>query len=133
VDEEVAVARLHRVEAAGAGADDAGHPVAVLERHLEARLLDGLVGCRRREPRVAVGMQDDLVALEVLEARLGVEVLDLRADQDLQVADVETLEWPDAKLRAAAAGPEFGHGGADRRHHTHARHHDTVRYATTLH
>jgi hypothetical protein len=42
-------------------------------------------------------MQDDLVAREVLEPRLGVEIPDLRADQDLQVAQVEAIEGGDAQ------------------------------------
>ena len=92
VDEEIAVGGLQRTQAAGARADDAGRAIGVLERHLEARLLDGLVGRRGREPGVAVGVQDDLVALEVLEPRLGVEVLDLGGDQDLEVVEVEAVE-----------------------------------------
>ena len=133
VDEQVAVARLHRLQAAGARADDAGHAIAILERRLEARLLDGLVGRRRREPGVPVGVQDDLVALEVLQADLGVEVPDLGADQDLQVGQVEPVERADAELGALAAGPELGHRRADRRHHAETRHDDAVRYPGPLH
>ena len=68
--------------------------IGILERHLEARLLDGLVGGRCREPGVAVGVQDDLVALEVLQADLGIEVLDLGRDQDLEV-----FEWKARRAR----------------------------------
>ena len=133
VDEQVAVARFHGLQAAGARADDAGHAVGILERRLQTRLLDGLVRRRRREPGVAVGVQDDLVALEVLQAHFGIEVPDLRPDQDLEVGQVEPVEWADAELAAFAAGPELGHRRADRRHDANTRHDDAVRYPSPLH
>ena len=78
-------------------------------------------------------MQDDLVALEVLEAHLGVEVPDLGRDQDLEVVQVEPVERADAELGAFAAGPELGHRRADRRHDANTRHDDAVRYPGPLH
>ncbi len=66
-------------------------------------------------------MRNDLVALEMLEARLVVKVLDLRCDQDLEVLNVKTLDRSDPDLGTTAPGPEIGHGRADRRHGPHAR------------
>src|SRR5215510_3457099 len=133
MDEEVALARLHRLQAASAGAHDAGHTVGILERHLQARLLDRLIGGRCGKPRVAVGVQDDLIALKMLEARLGIEVPDLGADQDLEISHVEAVERGYAELGASAAFPELRHRGADRRDDSKTRHDDTVRYRGPLH
>ena len=70
VDEQVAVARFPwSCRPPAPEPTMQADAIGVLERHLEARLLDGLVGRRRGKPGVAVGVQDDLVALEVLEAR----------------------------------------------------------------
>src|SRR5262245_61837811 len=133
VYEDIPVAQLNGLHPAGAGADYAGDAVGVLERHLDARLLDGLVGGGRGKPRVAVSVQDDLVAREVLEPRLGVEVPDLGADQDLQVPQIEAVKGGDPELRALTRCPDVGYGRADRRHDTHTRHDDAVRYAGPLH
>src|SRR5262245_2239923 len=133
MDEEVAVARRHGLQAASAGADDAGHAVGILERHLQARLLDRFIGGRSGKPGVAVGVQDDLIALKMPEARLGIEVPDLGADQDLEIPHVEAVEGGYAKLRASAAFPELSHRGADRRDDSKTRHDDTVRYRGPLH
>src|SRR4029079_4106022 len=119
---------FHGLQAAGTRADDAGHAIAVLARRLQPRLLERLVGRCRREPGIPVRVQDDLVALEVLQALLRVEVADLGADQDLQVAQVEPIQGTDAELGAFAPRPELGHRGADRRHHADTRHDDAVRY-----
>ena len=39
-------------------------------------------------------MQDDLVALEMLEAHLGIKVLDLGGDQDLEILSVKAASSP---------------------------------------
>ncbi len=61
-------------------------------------------------------MEDDLVALEMLEARLGIKVADLSGDQDLEVLDVEAPELPHPDLGATAAGPEVSHARANGGH-----------------
>ncbi len=126
LDEQVAIGLLEGDEAAGARADDAGRAVGIGERHLEARLLHRLVGGGGGEPRVAVGVHDDLVALEVLQPRLGIEVLDLGGDQDLQILERKAAELGDAALAGLDAGPELGDVEADRRDDAHAGHDDAA-------
>ena len=98
LEEEVAVGLLVGDEAARARADDAGRAIGIGDRKLEARLLHRLIGRGCREPGVAVGVQDELVALEVLQAGLGIEILDLRRDENLEIFEWKALERGDAAL-----------------------------------
>src|SRR5262249_18693709 len=96
-------------------------------------LLEGLIGGCCGKPGVAVGVQDDLVALKMLQASLGIEVSDLGADQDLEIPHVETIEGGYADLGAFTPFPELRHRGADRRGNSKTRHDDTVWYRGPLH
>jgi hypothetical protein len=87
VDEQVAIGGLVGGEAAGARADDAGGAIRIGQRPFQAGQLLGLAGGGGGEPRVAVGERDQLVALEALEPRLRIEVLDLGRDEDLEVVE----------------------------------------------
>ena len=49
-DEEIAVGRFKCDETAGSGTDDAGRPIRVLERHLEAGHANRFVGCSGCKP-----------------------------------------------------------------------------------
>ena len=120
LDEQVAIGFLEGDKAAGARADDAGRAVGIDERNLEAGLLDGLVGRCCCEPRVAVGMHDDLVALEMAQPRLVIEILDLRRDQDLEILERETAELGNAALAGLDTGPELGDVETDRGHDAHS-------------
>src|SRR5262245_33201684 len=62
-------------------------------------------------------MQNDLVASEVPEPRLRVEVLDLGGNQDLEVLHRKPAERANAALAALHAGPEVADIVPDRRHH----------------
>src|SRR5262249_17783909 len=115
------------------GADAAGPAVAGLEGYPQAGLLDGLVGGGRRKPRVAVDVQDDLVALEVPEAGLVVEIFDLSGDQDLEVFHGEAAERPDTDPACLATRPEVRHPPANPRHPPHAGDNDAARYARSYH
>ena len=92
LDEQRAIGILEGDETAGTRADDAGRAIGVGHGNGEARLLDRLVGRRGGEPRVAVGVHDELVTLEVLQPRLGIEVLDLRGDEDLEILERKAAE-----------------------------------------
>ena len=83
--EDMAIGDLEVHDAAEGGADDAGGAIGALEGHLEPGLLHRLIrgGCCKQA--VTVGVQDDLVALEVPEAGLLVEALDLGGYQHIQL------------------------------------------------
>ena len=126
LEEEVAVGLLVGDEAAGARADDAGRAIGVGDWKLEARLLHRLIGGGCREPGVAVGVQDELVALEVLEADLGIEILDLRRNEDLEIFERKALERGDAALAGLHRGPDVVDGETDRRDDARAGHYDAA-------
>ena len=132
-DEEIAIGRLHGHQTARARSNDAGRAVGLVEGHLEARLPHGFVGRGRGKPRIAVGIQDDLVALEVLELGLVVEILDLGRDQDLEVFEGKAAELADAELALPAPGPEIGDRGADRGHDARAGDDDAPRHGRFCH
>ena len=89
-------------------------------------MLHRLVGRRGGEPRVAVGVHDELVALEVLQPRLGIEVLDLRGDEDLEILEGKAAERRDAALADLHGVPEFGDRLTDGRDDAHPGHHDAA-------
>ena len=120
-DEQVVIGGFEGNETGPARADNARNPIRVLKGNPQACHIHGFVRGSRCEPGVAVGVQNDLVAREMLEACLGVKVLDLRGNQDLEVLNVKTLDLPYPDLGTAAPGPELGHSRTDRRHGPHAR------------
>ena len=133
VDEQVAIGGLVGGEAAGARADDAGGAIRIGQRPFEAGHLHCLGGGGGGEPRIAVGERDQLVALEALEPRLRIEVLDLGRDEDLEVVERKAADRADAGLAALQPSPEFRHVQSDRRDHAHAGHHDAARRICICH
>ena len=106
--------------------------------NLETRLLYGLVGRSRRKQAVAVGEENDLVALGVPQARFVVETLDLGGDQypQIEVLDLagkeevrvvleEALDRAHARFALLHGLPEIADGVADRGYDAEAGHHDT--------
>ncbi len=126
LNEQCAIGILEGDEAASARADDACRTIGVGEGNLEARLLHRLVGGGRREPGIAVRVHDELVALEVAQALLWIEILDLGSDEDLQIFERKTSELGHPALRGLHRGPEIGYVEADRRNDAHSGHHDAA-------
>ena len=132
--EDVAIGDFEVGDAGLGRPDDAGRPVCVRERVGEPRLPERLVGGGGREQGVAVGEQDELVALEVAQPALVVEVRDLRGDADaeIEVRDVgghlqevgivlkEALDRRNGRPAFFHARPELGDRLADRRYDAHS-------------
>ena len=105
--EELIVGPLDGVQAAGARADDAGRAIGVGERNLELGLRERLRRGRAGKMRVAVGQQQQ----PVLEPRLGVEILDLAGDLDVEIAhillgEIDVAQGPDARPALLDRRPE---------------------------
>ena len=102
--------------------------------YAKSRLPERLVGGGGREQGVAVGEQDELVALEVAQPGLVVEVRDLRGDADaeIEIRDVgghlqevgivlkEALDRRNRRPALSHARPELGDRLADRRYDAHS-------------
>ena len=132
--EDVAIGDFQVGDAGLGRADDAGRPICLRQRVGEPRLRERLVGGGRREQGVAVGEQDELVALEVAQPGLVVEVRDLRGDADaeIEIRDVgghlqevgivlkEALDRRNGRPAFFHARPELGDRLADRRYDAHS-------------
>ena len=71
-------------------------------------------------------MHDKLVALEVLQLHLGIEILDLRGDKDLEVLERKAAELADAALADLHRGPEVGNVETDGCDDARPGHHDAA-------
>ena len=107
VNEQIAIGRLEGGQPARARTDDAGRAIWILEGEFQARLADCFIGGSGREPRIAVGERNDAVALEVLEARFVIEILDLGRNQDFQIVEREAAERQRRRSCPASCCPTF--------------------------
>ena len=133
VNEEVAVGGLECGEATGARTDNACRPIRISERHFEPCHFDRFFGSCRSEPGIAIRKRDDAIAFEMFQALLGIEILDLCSDQNLEIVQRKSGERSDAGLPRLQTGPEIRDILPNRGYNSEARDDDTAPRFTIRH